>query len=157
MGARVIRIRSLSIVGIVGLLTACSSVSRPAETARAPDIAELRALLEPHAGLTFDAGAVARGCPTDQSLGTYVAMLVKYGGEGDAPGDTHRLTGSCGAFPAAPIPIDPPSSPAHWYCTISAYTSDPAGESPWRYELRLRVRRADRGIDLATLACPGAP
>lgn len=150
----------LTAVAVVAL-SACGagtgSQPPPPASSRPPDLGELRALLEPHAGLAFDAEAVGRGCPGDQALGAYLAMLVKNGGEGDAPGDTHRLTGGCGAFPAEPIPIDPPASPAHWYCKVDAYTSDPAGESPWHYELRLRVRRADRSVDPTTLACPGAP
>ena len=62
-----------------------------------------------------------------------------------------------GAFPAELAPIDPPSDPAFWYCRIDSYTVDPEGESPWHYELRLRIRKADSGVDLATLGCPRTP
>ena len=131
----------------------------PAAAAPAPpDLARLRALLAPHAARGFDAGARDRGCPADQTLGAYVAMLVAYGTGTDpdaSPDDTHRLVGGCGGFPAAPIPIDPPADPGYWFCTIDSSTVDAAGESPWHYELRLRVRRADGAPDLTTLACPG--
>lgn len=150
----------------LAFVAACSPAPRPAPLANgpapaapavAPDLAGLRAMLEPHAAMRFDAGAQERGCPDDTSLGEYVALLVHNGGEGDQPGDTHRLTGTCGAFPAQLAPVDPPASADHWYCTIDAYTSDPAGESPWHYELRLRVRKADTAPDLTTLGCPGTP
>jgi len=122
-----------------------------------PDLAAVRTALAPHADHLFDDAAIARGCPGDQSLGDYVAALVKYGtGEPGSP-DTHRLTGGCGAFPAQLAPIDPPRDPAYWYCRIDSFTVDPAGESPWHYELRLRIRQTDRSVDLATFGCPGTP
>jgi hypothetical protein len=142
----------------LALAAACTPAPRPtANAVGAPDLAALRALLAPHADVRFDASANARGCPDDQSLGEYVARLVSYGGQGDQPGDTHWLKGGCGAFTAQIGPIDPPASADHWYCTIDAYTSDPTGESPWHYELRLRVRKSDGAPDLTTLGCPGMP
>lgn len=119
------------------------------------DVAGMRALLEPYAAMKFDAGAIDRGCPAEQSLGAYVEMLVRVDPEA-APGDTFRLTGGCGAFPERPIPIDPPADEAHAFCRIDSYRVDAAGESPWHYELHVRVRRADLAVDLATVACPGA-
>jgi len=58
---------------------------------------------------------------------------------------------------AEKLGIDPPEDPAYWFCRIEGFSSDRAGESPWRYELRLRVRRQDGTPDLLTLACPGTP
>lgn len=119
------------------------------------DVAGVRALLAPHAAAKFDAGANERGCPADQSLGEYVHMLVRADPD-TVRGDTFRLTGSCGEFPLQPIAIDPPADPAYAFCTIDSYRVDAAGESPWHYELHVRVRRADLVVDLATIACPGA-
>jgi len=121
-----------------------------------PDLAGVQNAVAAHAAhrLTND-----RGCSAEQTLGDYVAMLVTNGtGEPGSP-DTHRLTGGCAEFPAADAlaPIDPPSDPAYWYCRIDSYTVDAAGESPWHYELRLRIRKADGAVDLATLSCPGTP
>lgn len=131
----------------------------PAPAAGAPDLAAVQALLVRHQALRFDAAAQDRGCPAEQSLGEYVAMLAHNGGQGDAPGDVHQLAGTClDRFAEADrMALDPPADPAYWLCRIDAYTSDPAGESPWHYELRLRVKRADRTVDLGTLACPGTP
>jgi hypothetical protein len=123
----------------------------------APDLDKLLEIIAPHGAQSFDAAAHARGCPEDQPLGEYVALLVTLGRHGDAPGDIHSLEGGCGAFPAAPAPIDPPPDPAYWYCTIDARVSDPAGESPWHYALRLRIRKEGSVPDLDTLACPGTP
>lgn len=116
-------------------------------------------MLAQHHSWRFDAGAQDRGCPADQTLGEYLALLARYGRQGDAPGDVHRLAGAClDEIPEADrIAIDPPADPAYWLCRIDAYTSDPAGESPWHYELRLRVSRSSRAVDVATLACPGTP
>jgi hypothetical protein len=115
-------------------------------------------MLARHASRRFDAAAGDRGCPADQTLGEYVAMLVRNGGQGDSPGDIHQLGGVClDAIPDADrIALDPPADPAYWQCRIDAWTSDPEGESPWHYELRLRVRRSNRTPDLTTLSCPGA-
>jgi hypothetical protein len=145
------------------LLAACggSSPTPPSNHGGAaptvPDFAGVRAAVAPHAQHVFDAGALGRGCPADQTLGEYVAMLVTNGTGAADSKDTHRLTGGCGAFPAELAPIDPPSDAAYWYCRIDSYTVDPEGESPWHYELRLRIRKADSGVDLATLGCPGTP
>lgn len=115
----------------------------------APDLASLRALVRPHAEQPFDATATdERGCPADQTVGAYVAML-----ERNAAGGT--FTGGCGPFPARRAPIDPPVDPEYWYCRIDAFTAE--GGEPWHYELRIRVRRSDREPDWKTVACPGTP
>lgn len=136
-----------------------SSAPPPSNTGAptVPDLAGVRAAVEPHAQHRYDAKALTRGCPADQSLGDYVALLVTNGTGEPGSKDTHRLTGGCGEFPAQLAPIDPPSDPAFWYCRIDSYTSDPEGESPWHYELRLRIKKTDGGVDLATLGCPGTP
>lgn len=147
------------------LLAACRSQPAPPSTTDdpaavpAPDLARVREILRPHAGHRFDLAAQERGCPGDASLGEYVKLLAKYGGSGSEPGDVHRLTGGCGEAPEAGerLPIDPPVHAAYWFCRIDAYTSDPQGESPWHYELRLRIRRSDGEPDLGHLACPGTP
>ncbi len=123
-----------------------------------PDLAGIRAALAPHAGMKFDAKATTHGaCPADQTLGEYVALLVGNGIGPDGSTDTHRLTGTCGEFPVAPVPLDPPADPAYWYCVLDSYTSDPAGESPWHYELRMRIHRSDGTVDRTTFGCPGTP
>jgi hypothetical protein len=119
-----------------------------ADTA-APDLETLRTMLAGHPAKLDD----QRGC--EVSLGDWVKLLVKNGSP-TPDGDIHRLTGGCGAFPATHLPIDPPPDPAYWFCTIDSYTSDPGGESPWHYAVHLRIRKADRAIDVATIACPGA-
>jgi len=141
-----------------------SSPSTPSNTGGAaptkPDLAGVRAAVATHAQHRFDATAMTdRGCPADQSLGEYVAMLVKNGTGEPESKDTHRLTGGCDEFPSADAlaPIDPPRDTTYWYCRIDSYTVDPEGESPWHYELRLRIRKADGAVDLSTLSCPGAP
>lgn len=126
----------------------------------APDLDGVRAAVAPHTLYRFDDASInTRGCPPDQTLGEYVAMLVTNGTGEPGSKDTHRLTGGCQEFPSADTlaPIDPPSDPAYWYCKIDSYTVDPEGESPWHYELRLRIRKADGAADLATLSCPGTP
>lgn len=128
-----------------------SARSTPVPAAEPPDVAGLRALLHRAPDAPFDALARDRGCPADQSLHAYVAMLETQG----SAGEVHRLGGGCGAFPASPLPIDPPADAAHWFCILDAFTSDRAGDSPWHYELHVRVSVADHAIDLATVACPG--
>ncbi len=110
-------------------------------------------------GMDFAATARERGCPADETIDQYVARLVQYGLHGDGPGDVHSLTGGCGDWPAAEarIPLDPPYDPAYWYCLLDARTSDPAGESPWQYDLRLRIHRTSRLVDLASAGCGGTP
>lgn len=130
----------------------------PRSAPGAPELPELRARLAPLAARRFDAAAQQRGCPADQTLGQYLAMLVDNGERGDGErGTVHRLAGACADSvpPAERTGIDPPADPAYWLCRIEAFSSDPGGESPWRYELRLRVRRADRAVELAHVACPG--
>lgn len=126
-------------------------------TTTVPNLDRLRALLEPHAATRFDAMAQQRGCPADQTVGEYIAMLIQNGGSGDQPGETHKIEGGCYMEYNRTTRIDPPRSADYWPCSIEAYTSDPAGESPWHYELRLRVRKADGTPDLTTFACPGTP
>jgi|GEM_PF-1517885 len=123
----------------------------------APDLRGLRVLLAAHGALRFDAAAQARGCPADQTLREYVAMLAQRGEEREAPDDVLRFSGGCvEAVPTAEqLPLDPPIDAAYWPCRIDAYVSDAAGESPWHYALRLRVGKRDSAPDLQTLACPG--
>ena len=148
---------------LVVAISACGSASTPppsnggGKPPTVPDLAGVRAAVAPHAEHRFDAAATERGCPPDQTLGEYVALLVTNGTGEPGSKDTHRLTGGCGAFPVELAPIDPPSDPAFWYCRLDSYTSDPEGESPWHYELRLRIRTTDGSVDLATLGCPGTP
>lgn len=151
---------------VLCLLLVAACRSQPAtsspdvnEAKPAPDLERLRELLRPHAAHRFDADAQGRGCPGDASLGEYVELLVKNGSSAEEPNDVHRLTGGCGeaSEEGERIPIDPPVDAAYWFCHIDAYTSDPQGESPWHYELRLRVRRSDGAPDLGHLACPGTP
>ncbi len=127
----------------------------------APNLSTLQRLLTPHAGAKFAANAREKGCPRDQTLGEYLAMLVQNGSgrASEAPDDLHRLTGGCANASTSNerMPLDPPADPAYWFCRIDAYTSDPEGDSPWHYELRLRVRKSDLAPDLETLACPGTP
>lgn len=133
--------------------TAPDEISPAASTG--PDLAELRALLVPHTAHPFDSAAQARGCPSDASLGQYVELLVSTTTPEPGSSDVVRLTGGCAEERPARVPLDPPLDPAYWDCRIDAYASDGAGESPWHYELRLRVRRADSAVDLDHLACPG--
>jgi hypothetical protein len=134
-----------------------SHVSPPPQV-RAPQRTELEVLLRAHAGHRFDPAAQRRGCPAEQSLGEYVATLVRNTRAADGAGESvHRLSLGCEPTPSwLPMPLDPPADPVFWPCRMDAYTSDRAGESPWHYELRFRVRRSDRALDLTTLACPGA-
>ena len=129
----------------------------PAPVVReAPDLDGFRVLVAKFSRYTFDEAAVARGCTAGEALGDYVSRLWQYGSP-MPDGDVHKLTGGCGPFPKEPAPIDPPADSGYWYCVIDSYTSDPAGESPWHYELRARVRKADHHLDLATMSCPGTP
>jgi len=63
------------------VLAACGGSSstppnnRGGTTPTVPDLAGVRTAVAPHAQHRFDAAAVRRGCPTDQTLGDYVAML----------------------------------------------------------------------------------
>lgn len=131
-----------------------NTAPRPVLATEPPDLDELRVIVSAYGSFEFDPGAIARGCPEGEMIREYLARLNQYGSPID-DGDVHRLTGGCGEFPRIPGPVDPPRSNAHWFCVIDAYTSDPAGESPWHYELRARIRKVDRTLDLATLACPG--
>ena len=116
-----------------------------------PNLSELRAFVRQHADIEFDAPAHDRGCSEELALHGYLEQLE---GNGTA-GDVHYLRGGCGAFPTTPLPIDPPADAGYWFCTVEAYTSDKAGDSPWHYALHVRVRISDRAIDLGTVACPG--
>jgi hypothetical protein len=119
----------------------------------------MHAFLASLAKTRFDGGALDRGCPADQTLGEYIASLERGGnppGEPSDPTDRFELEGGCGPFPAELIPIDPPADPAYAFCKLDSYRVDAAGESPWHYELHVRVKRSNGKVDLATLACPGA-
>ena len=133
----------------------------PPSAPGAPDLRKLLVRLRPYAARRFDAAAQERGCPADQTLGQYLDLLTREGSPpgGSPPGDLRRLSGTCIDFPppSQRIQIDPPADPAHWFCLIESFASDVQGESPWHYELRLRVRRPDGALDLAHLACPGTP
>ncbi len=148
---------------LVLLIAACGSSSpqpvanRGSDSApvTAPNRDELIALLQPHATHPL-AAANERGCPADETLGVWTARLIQYGSPNN-DGDVHRLTGGCGARTAT-MNLPPPTSEdaaTYWYCSIDAYSSDPAGESPWSCGLIVRVRKADRSVDLTTLSCPG--
>lgn len=129
--------------------------AEPAALLVEPDLDGLRLILARHPRFRFDEAAQERGCPADETLGQYVERLVTYGSPIE-DGDLHRLSGGCGPFPKQPGPLDPPADAAYWYCYIEAYTSDPAGASPWHYELRVRVSKRDRAADLSTITCPGS-
>ncbi len=122
-----------------------------------PDLARLRTMLEPLHGHAFTTEERdARGCPADQTLGEYLALLDQ-NTEPDPsdPGRVNERTGGCDV-PAGDA-MWPAPDPAYWRCTVSASTRDADGESPWHYELRVRVRRSDGAIDPSWLACPGMP
>lgn len=144
-------------------LAGCGAPTRPVPadtTPTAPDQAALRERLRAVGGHRFDQAAQGRGCPADQTLTQYIELLERNTApDPESPGDIRRFGGSCGEFPppARRLPLDPAADAAHWFCRLDAFTSDRAGDSPWHYELRLRVRRADGAIDLASFACPGAP
>lgn len=120
-----------------------------------PNLAELRVLLREVAQHAFTAEEQARGCPSGQTIAEYLTMLDE-NTEPDAsdPGGTRELTGGCD------IPLGdamwPEGDPGLWACTVKAHVVDAAGESPWTYELRIRVRRSDRTLDPSWMACPGA-
>lgn len=119
----------------------------------APTRDELIELLKPHAGHPL---AATNGCPDTETLGVWVARLVEYGSP-KQDGDIHRLTGTCG--PHATTMNAPPTTreeaEAYWSCSLDAYASDPAGESPWSCGLIVRIRKADRSVELGSLGCPG--
>ena len=144
---------------VLVLLVGCATASPPVAStpsnhtpteATPPDLATLRTMLAGNAG-KLDKHP---GCD-DGELGDYVTLLVTNGSP--APdGEIHRLSGGCGTFPTSPLPIDPPADAAYWFCTVDSYTADPQLGSPWHYALHLRMRKSDRLVDLATVACPGA-
>lgn len=156
-------IRVVAVQRLVLVVVAACSGGAPAPIANRSDRAdpvaptrdELIALLKPHAGHALTA-ANERGCPADETLGVWVGRLVEYGSP-KQDGDVHRLTGTCG--PHATTMNAPPPTPeeaeTYWYCSLDAYSSDPAGESPWSCGLIVRVRKADRSLDLGSLGCPG--
>jgi len=121
----------------------------------APTRDELIELVKPHAGHSL-AAASARGCPAEETLGVWVARLIEYGSP-KQDGSVHRLTATCGAR-ATTMNAPPPTredAETYWSCSLDAYASDPAGESPWSCGLIVRVRKADRSLDLRSLGCPG--
>ncbi len=139
---------------------------RSADKIPAPDLSTLQRLLKPHAGAKFAANSHEKGCPTDQTLGEYLAMLVRNGCGSDAPDDIHHLTGGCANASTSNerMPLDPPADPAYWFCRIDAYTSDREArrgtmsfacgfESPTECQIwrRWRVReRRERGAKRST-------
>lgn len=129
---------------VAGLLVACGAEPAPppsnhavAHAERAPDLAQLRAALE-HASQSFDARAVAQGCPSDLTIGMYVELLGMTGG----------ASGGCEAFPA---------DPAYWSCRIAGHMLDVESGDPQPRELHVRLRKADNAPDLATISCARAP
>ena len=122
-----------------------------------PDLATLRTMLEPLHGHAFtNEERDARGCPSDQTLGEYLALLDQNTEpDPDDPDRVNERTGGCD------VPIGdamwPDPDPGYWPCTVRAHSRDAAGESPWTYELRVRVRRSDGAIDPSWIACPGMP
>lgn len=134
-----------------------SSASQATRAATAPDLAQLRTMLEPlHDHVFTNEERDARGCPSDQTLGEYLALLDQ-NTEAD-PGEPDRVnerTGGCDV--QTEDAMWPAADPAYWLCTVRAHSRDAAGESPWTYELRVRVRRSDGAIDPSWLACPGTP
>lgn len=148
-----------SVLFLVAATGCGASPSTPASHASSspPDLAALRALLAPLADRAFTAEERdERGCPSDQSLGEYLALLDQNTEpDPDEPDRVNERTGGCDITPEDAM--WPEDDPAYWRCTVSAYTSDAAGESPWHYELRVRVRRSDGTLDPSWIACPGMP
>ena len=125
------------------------------ERASPPDLAELRQLLAGVSQHTFTAEEQARGCPSGETVQQYLATLDQ--NTQPDPSEPDRIlerSGGCDVSPADALWPEP--DPALWLCTVKAHTVDAAGESPWTYELRVRVRRADRTLDTSFIACPGA-
>ena len=129
---------------LAALLVACGAEPAPppsnhgaVHAVRAPDLAQLRAAME-RASQRFDASAVARGCPSDLTIGMYVELLGMTGG----------LSGGCEAFPA---------DPAYWSCRIAGHMLDVESGDPQPRELHVRLRKADNAPDLSTISCAGAP
>lgn len=133
------------------------SSTQESQTSTAPDLAQLRARLVPLHDRAFTSEERdERGCPSDQTLGEYLALLDRNTeADPDEPDRVNERTGGCD------VPTEdamwPAPDPAYWRCTVSAYTRDADGESPWHYELRVRVRRSDGAIDPSWIACPGMP
>ena len=120
----------------------------------APDLRQLRQLLAGASQHAFTTDEQARGCPAGETVGQYLAMLDQNTEPDESePGRVVERTGGCDV--AAEDAMWPAPDPALWRCTVRAHTVDEAGESPWTYELRVRVRHADGSLDLGWLACPG--
>lgn len=123
-------------------------------SAEPPRLDELLALIKPHAAHSFTGNR--HSCPPDETLGQWTGRLVEYGSPKD-DGDIHRLTAGCGDDATKmnlpkPTPVE---EATYWYCSIDAYSSDEDGESPWSCGLIVRVRKADRSLDLTSIGCPG--
>lgn len=151
-----IAVRSLcvSLIALASCAGAPASSSSPSRAAALgpPTFEALLALVRARGEHRFDGAAIGRGCPAEQSLGEYLQTLERNARESEV----RRFAGGCESVASwARTGIDPAADPRYWACRIEAYASDRAGESPWRYELRLRVHRESGQIDLAQLACPG--
>lgn len=150
---------ALALLGCLGCAESAPSTrtSEPtavAHEAPAPDLARLRGLLAPLRDHAFTTEEQARGCPADQSLGEYLALLDRNTEpDPDEPDRVNERTGGCDVVPADAM--WPPPDPAYRPCTVRAHSRDAAGESPWTYELRVRVRRDDGSLDPTWIACPG--
>ena len=158
------RVLGARLASAVWLLSAqgCSAHSGPTASEPSaeldtspPNLAELRELLRDEAQHAFTEEEQARGCPSGQTIAEYLTMLDE-NTQPDAsdPGGTRELTGGCD-IPFGDA-LSPEADPALWTCTVKAHVVDAAGESPWTYELRIRVRREDRTLDTRWIACPGA-
>lgn len=146
-------IASIVSIGCAGAPPASPPSEAP--THEAPQGDALRQLLAPEHGHLFTNEDMARGCP-EGSLGAYLALLEdNTRPDPSEPSRIDELTFTCGVqrtdamWPAG-------NDATHWACTVMAESSDAAGESPWRYELRFLVRRDDGRLDPSYFACPGA-
>lgn len=148
-------------IATLGCAGTPASPAEPAVAEAPPDLAALRALLDAERARTFAPADVERGCP-EGTIGDYLAVLEQNTRpDPSEPDAIVSLEGGCAAgVPAGRSAVVdalwPAPDAAHWLCHVDAYASDAAGESPWHYELRVRVRRGG-GLDPEWIACPGLP
>ena len=104
----------------------------------APDLAELRQLLEPYSGRTL-----LHGCGYGNTLGEYIAFLVARGetGDGVPMHQQHELLGGC---------REVADDPRYWLCSIVA---DAGAGSDYTREIGVPIRRSDRAVDFSQLGC----